>query len=149
MQFDPPLGLLATGTWLVLNLTNGTAAGDVFVNALDVAYTTPGATNLRGSIQGKTGGDAAAAGFIQPAVNANYLFNGCVIGAKVCQPFGLPDNVLTSALGGLYHPYLPGAPPAVIGLQGLVLVAMPMLPASPRQLTDPDVVPPNISYLDY
>ena len=62
---------------------------------------------------------------------------------------GLPDNVLTSALGGLYHPYLPGAPPAVIGLQSLVLVAMPMLPASRRQLTDPDVVPPNISYLDY
>jgi hypothetical protein len=149
MQFDPPLGLQATGTWLILNLTNGTASGNVFANALDVSYTTPGGTNLHGSIQGKTGGDAAAAGFIQPAVNANYLFNGCVIGATVCQPFGLPDSSLTSALGGLYHPFLPGAPPTVIGLQGLVLVALPMLPASPRQLTDPDVVPPNISYLDY
>jgi hypothetical protein len=40
--------------------------------------------------------------------------------------------------------------PPLIGLSSLVLVAVPMLPAPPRpQLTDPDVVPPNITYLDY
>jgi hypothetical protein len=26
---------------------------------------------------------------------------------------------------------------------------VPMLPAPPHRLTDPDVVPPNITYLDY
>jgi hypothetical protein len=30
-----------------------------------------------------------------------------------------------------------------------VLVALPMLQPQPPQLTDPDVVPPNITYLDY
>jgi hypothetical protein len=61
----------------------------------------------------------------------------------------LPDDALTSALGGLYQ-FLPGSPPPpLINLPNLVLVALPMLPAPERQLTDPDVVPPNISYLDY
>jgi hypothetical protein len=34
-------------------------------------------------------------------------------------------------------------------LPDLVLVALPMLQPQPPQLTDPDVVPPNITYLDY
>ena len=85
-QFDPPLGLQATDSWLILDLANGTAAGNVFVNALDVSYTTPGSANLSGSIAGITGGPAAAAGFIGPAINVNYLFNGCVIASTVCQP---------------------------------------------------------------
>jgi hypothetical protein len=61
---------------------------------------------------------------------------------------GILDFNLTSALGGLY-PFLPGAPPPLISLPNLVLVALPMLPSPAPQLTDPDVVPPNISYLDY
>ena len=167
MQFDPPVGLQAQGSWLILNLTTGTAAGDVFVNSLDVSYTAPGSTRLLGTIAGITGGPAAAAGFIQPAINVNYLFNGCVIAAAVCQPpptpivpvtlptttptttaTGIPNDDQTAALGGLY-PFLPGAPPPLIGLPNLVVVSLPMLPAPAPQLTDPDVVPPNISYLDY
>ena len=66
-RFDPPLGLQAPSTWLILNLTNGTAAGNVFVSALDVSYTTPGSTNLTGTIAGINGGPAAAVGNIAPA----------------------------------------------------------------------------------
>jgi hypothetical protein len=179
MQFDPPLGLQAIGTWLILNLTNGTAAGNVFVNALDVSYTVPGSTNLFGIINGISGGPAAAVASIQPSINVNYLFNGCVIAAATCQlpippippippiippaapaavpaivtpptptVFTLSNDAVTSALGGLFS-FLPGSPTPLIELPNLVLVVAPMLPAPPRQLTDPDVVPPNISYLDY
>jgi len=178
-QFDPPLGLQAIGTWLILDLANGNAAGNVFVNALDVIYTTPGSANLSGTIQGVSGGNAAKLAFIQPAINVNYQFNGCEIAAAVCQaptpppsggqpnqPVGpptesvppvpgtplvtaLPNNALTSALGGIYQYFLSGAPPALIGSSRLVLVALPTLPGSLRRMTDTDVVPPNISYLDY
>ena len=169
MQFDPPLGLQATGTWLILDLTNGTAAGNVFVNALDVSFTVPGGTNLFGTINGVLGGPAAAIASIQPSINVNYLFNGCIIAAATCQlppppappavvppivapptpqVFTLSNDAVTSALGGLYS-FLPGSPPPLIELPNLVLVVAPMLPAPPRRLTDPDVVPPNISYLDY
>ena len=158
MQFDPPLGLQATNTALILNLTNGTAAGDVFVNTLDVTYTTPGSTNLFGTIAGVSGPSAAALGAIQPAINTPYLFNDCVIGT-VCGtipttpiativPFVLPDNALTSTLGGIYD-FLPGSPPPVAGLSNLVVIALPILPGSPPRLTNPDVVPPNVTYLDY
>jgi hypothetical protein len=61
----------------------------------------------------------------------------------------LPNNALTSALGGIYQYFLSGAPPALIGSSRLVLVALPTLPGSLRRMTDTDVVPPNISYLDY
>jgi filamentous hemagglutinin family protein len=196
IQFDPPTGLEAPGSWLILNLTNGTAAGNVFVNALDVSYSAPGGTTLLGTIAGITGGPAAAVGFIEPAINVNYLFNGCIIASAVCSvpappttpvtpvtpvttpvtpvtpitpvtppPVAMPlppvlttttetpvvsiaNDDQTSALGGLY-PFLPGSPPPLISLPNLVLVSLPMLPAPAPQLTDPDVVPPNISYLDY
>ncbi len=164
-QFDPPLGLQGPGAWLILNLTNGTAAGNVFVNALDVSYTTPGSTNLTGTIAGIIGGPAAAVGNIQPAINANYLFNGCIIEAPVCQPPTPPTprspppppsttpvtdlNIgLTATLGAIY-PLLSLAPAAITGPPKLSLIAVPMLTPRPPQLTDPDVVPPNITYLDY
>jgi filamentous hemagglutinin family protein len=174
MQFDPSLGLQATDGWLILNLTNGTAAGNVFVDALDVSYTTPGSTNLFGTIRGITGGPAAAAGFIQPAININYLFNGCEIEASVCRPLppppppppphvpttpvtpirptviSLPNDAVTATIGGLYlFRFLPGAPQPLNGLTSLDFEALPMLAPPPGQLTDPDVVPPNISYKDY
>jgi len=194
MQFDPSLGLQATGGWLILNLTNGSAAGNVFVGALDVSYTTPGSTKLSGTIDGIVGGPAAAAGFIQPAMDINYLFNGCEIEAAVCRPMPpppppppimptspttpitppttpvtrpttpvtpppppitptvirLPADALTGPFGGLYlFGFLSGAPPQISGLTSLNLFALPMLASPPGRLTDPDVVPPNISYKDY
>jgi hypothetical protein len=57
--------------------------------------------------------------------------------------------VLTAALGGLYDEFLSSGPPPLISSSKLVLVALPTLPGSLRRMTDSDVVPPNISYLDY
>jgi hypothetical protein len=164
-QFDPSLGLQGSNAWLILNLTNGTAAGNVFVNALDVTYTTPGSTNLSGTIAGVSGGPAAAFGNIQPQINNNYLFNGCVIASPVCHPGTITGNLisgatvtprttvnlatgLTATLGAI-DPLLTGPPAEVTSPPGLVLVTLPMLQPRPPQLTDPDVVPPNITYLDY
>jgi filamentous hemagglutinin family protein len=161
MQFDPPLGLIGNTTWLILNLTNGTAAGNVFVNALDVSYTQPGSAALLGSVAGNATTTAAMLASIQPAVNNNYTLNGCIIGATLCQPIVVPPPVVTpppnqkpslslytSVLGSLY-PFLPGTPAPLVALPNFKLVALPVLPAPPGQLTDPDVVPPNISYQDY
>jgi hypothetical protein len=156
-QFDPPLGLQASGTWLILDLHAGNAAGNVFVGALDVSYTTPGGANLEGTIAGVSSPAAAAIGSIQPAVNSGYLFNGCIIGAPVCNPAPTPrpstpapaPNVgLTATLGAIYP--IIGVPPAEItSPPKLTLIALPMLQSQPPQLTDPDVVPPNITFLDY
>lgn len=55
---------------------------------------------------------------------------------------------LTATLGAIY-PLLSLAPAAVTGLPKLSLIALPMLTPRPPQLTDPDVVPPNITFLDY
>jgi filamentous hemagglutinin family protein len=167
MQFDPPLGLNATGTWLILGLPNGTANGNVYVNALDVLYTTPGNTNLFGTIDGITGGIAAASGFIQPAIDTAYRFNNCVIEAKVCSPPTVPLNtplgglrpflpgsplpstvLLNTTLGGL-QPFLPGSPQPFVPLPNLATIEFLMLPEQPGDWVDPDVVPPNISYVDY
>ena len=145
MQFDPPLGLNATNTWLILGLPNGTANGNVYVNALDVLYTTPGNTNLFGTIDGITGGIAAASGFIQPAIDTAYRFNNCVIEAKVCSP---PTVLLNTTLGGL-QPFLPGSPQPFVPLPNLAAIDFLMLPEQPGDWVDPDVVPPNISYVDY
>jgi hypothetical protein len=157
-QFDPPAGLQAPDGWLILNLGNGTATGNVFVNALNVTYTgstipgspSLGGTDLAGTIADITGGGAARAGFIQPAINLNYLFNGCEIAAALCQPlppsqpgtgdtppFGPPNLFFVSGVPPLFPP-----PP-------LLLLAEPLAPAPADALTDPDVVPPNVSYVDY
>ena len=182
-QFDPPLGLQATGTWLILDLANGSAAGNVFVKALDVAFTAAGSANLTGTIGGIVGGAAAAAGSIQPETNMNYLFNGCIIASAVCQPptsnslnpgqpptsnsvnpaeapafnspnpgeappFDLLSLGLTSTFGGIYTLLAP-SPAVLASPPQLLFLTWPMLSGRPPQLTDSDVLPPNITYLDY
>jgi fibronectin-binding autotransporter adhesin len=84
VQFDPPLGLIAPGTWLILDVPSGRIAGDVYVNALDVRFQLPGSANLFGSIDGNYQPTAASLGFIQPQPYLRYLFNNCVIGAMTC-----------------------------------------------------------------
>ena len=153
MQFDPPLGLIGNTTWLILDLTNGAAGGNVFVNALDLTYTQPGRATLFGSVAGNATNVAATLAFVQPAINANYTLNGCIIGVTICQPIVTPPpkaslSLYTSVLGSLYS-FLPGSPAPLVALPDFNLVALPVLPAPSGQLTDPDVVPPNISYQDY
>ncbi len=84
VQFDPPLGLIAPGTWLILNVPNGRITGDIYVIALDVRFQRPGGADLLGAIDGNTSPTAASLGFIQPEPNRNYLFNRCVIGGVTC-----------------------------------------------------------------
>ena len=84
VQFDPPLGLIAPGTWLILDVPTGRIAGDIYVAALDVHFQRPGSANLFGSIAGNSSQSAAGLGFIQPAPNQRYLFNNCVIGGVTC-----------------------------------------------------------------
>jgi hypothetical protein len=84
VQFDPPLGLIAPGTWLVLDVPTGRITGDVYVNALDVRFKLPGSANLFGAIDGNDLPSAASLGFIQPQPYLRYLFNNCVIGAMTC-----------------------------------------------------------------
>jgi len=160
-QFDPPLGLQAGNGWLILGLANGTAGGNVYVGALNVTYNAPGSANLFGTIDGIAGRSAAAAGFIQPSVNTNYRFNGCEIGAAACLGGTLLDQLDSTAAFGSLYPLLPQALPGFLGLPTIVLLPLPPLatpacevaaagaPQPPCALTDPDVVPPNVSYVDY
>jgi filamentous hemagglutinin family protein len=145
MLFDPPLGLNATGTWLILGLLNGTAAGDVYIKALDVLYARPGSTNLFGTINGISGGAAAATGFIQPSINNAYRFNNCVIAAAVCSPPTVPSS---TTLGSLFA-FLPSSPSPIPVLEQLANIQFLMLPQQPGDWVDPDVVPPNISFVDF
>jgi hypothetical protein len=50
---------------------------------------------------------------------------------------------------GAIEPLVTPAPPTLSSLPALVVVALPMLQARPPELTDPDVVPPNITFVDY
>jgi filamentous hemagglutinin family protein len=159
-SFDPPLGLIAPNGWLILNLGNGTATGDVFVNALNVTHTVPGAAALDGTIDGVAGPGASILGANQPTVDPAYTFNGCEIGAGCPPPTQLlvasspplptppPPTQLIVATGPLY-PALQNPLPPLATLTPLVLLAYPLWPAGGEALTDPDVVPPNVSYVDY
>jgi filamentous hemagglutinin family protein len=84
IAFDAKVGLQDTNGWLILTLTDGTATGDIFVRALDVSYTTPGAAVLTGRIDGVSGQGAAALANIVPATNLDFTFNGCTIGTVTC-----------------------------------------------------------------
>ena len=97
IRFDSRAGLRAPGTWLVLNLANGIATGNVFVNALDVSYAPLGSVNLFGAIDGVTSPSAARLGYIQPTENPNYRFNGCEIALAGCgtQNIQTPPLIVT------------------------------------------------------
>ena len=135
--FGAGAGLQANGTWLILDLTNGTATGNVLVNALDLTYTTPGSANLTGRIDGIGGQTAALLGFIQPAVNLNYKFNNCTIAAVTCTPPPPPLTPITPTLATLLaqHP---------VALSNLAIVPLlytlqnvtPQLLLSPQDLDD-------------
>jgi hypothetical protein len=58
-------------------------------------------------------------------------------------------NIGLTATMGAIEPLVTPAPPTLSSLPALVVVALPMLQARPPELTDPDVVPPNITFVDY
>jgi filamentous hemagglutinin family protein len=149
MRFD---GLEASTANLVLGTGSGTTTGVLRTGTLLVVGA-GGEATLTGSVGGNTGPGAAAIAAIRPAANPAYTFNGCTIGAALCRPIARPrvtDVQITSTSGGLVASQLvPTGIPAAAALPHLFTIALPSLPAPQRQLTDPDVVPPNVSVLDY
>ncbi|MBS0558721.1 MAG: filamentous hemagglutinin N-terminal domain-containing protein [Proteobacteria bacterium] len=72
---------------LFLNLNTGTAAGEINVDTLQVAYLAGGSrdnTLLTGTVGGLSGSSAATASFIQPFPKNNYQVNGCPIQSSNC-----------------------------------------------------------------
>jgi hypothetical protein len=78
-------GLNAPKTWLIVNVGNGTASGQINVEALDFGYTLPpGRADFTGTINGFTGAAAAGVANIQPQPNANFRVDGCPIHSVNC-----------------------------------------------------------------
>ena len=86
IALSPTAGILGTDTWLVLGLPNGArASGNLTVRDLDVSFSDPrGGTSLTGTVNGRTGQDAATVSNITPGINGNYLLNGCLIASVNC-----------------------------------------------------------------
>jgi hypothetical protein len=63
-------------------------------------------------------------------------------------PFDLLSLGLTSTFGGIYTLLAP-SPAVLASPPKLLFLTWPMLSGRPPQLTDSDVLPPNITYLDY
>ncbi len=102
-QFDAGFGLNGPATWLILGLNNGgTGSGAIAVRASDVTYSRPGSANLTGTINGKTGVEAAFAGYIKPSASPGYKMNVCTIGAVNC------GNVSDLADSRPWHMLFPG-----------------------------------------
>ncbi|MBV8156190.1 MAG: hypothetical protein JO278_00950, partial [Dyella sp.] len=145
---------------IILASPGGTLLGDLFARNLLVIGTT-GSSNLFGSIQGVSTPGAAALGQIEPAINGNYLFNGCVIASPVCGALtgggigGFPPTAtlllpslsiedLQTVLSDSNPPTLQrnGSPTQNVDI---VVTFPPTLPGE----TNPEVVLPNVSGRDY
>ena len=110
LAFDPSAGLNAPDTWLIVGVGQGQISGNVNVAALDVTYgSVAGGSSLTGIVGGISGVTAAGAVGIQPAANANYRFNSCVIHSVNCvllPPATIPTANPLNALdiGALSNP---------------------------------------------
>ena len=81
LSFDD---LMAGGQALNLGLgTGGSATGQIQAGSLLVSGS-GGSASLTGSVAGQTGGEAAIASSISPAVAIAYQLNACEIGAADC-----------------------------------------------------------------
>ena len=139
-------GLSAPGMSVRLGLGNGTATGTIVARAFAVNGA-GGSATLFGAVAGNATPTAALISTITPAVDPAYTFNDCVIEATFCTISQTNQTQNTATFGGLEPvlfpgPFLPELPQYSLQLLGLPLVA-------PDQLTDPDVIPANISDIDY
>jgi len=139
--------LQAPGMQLVLGLGSGTASGTLAAGGL-LVQGQGGSASLFGSVAGNNTPGAALISQIVPQVDPAYTLNGCVIGGTFCAATPLQQTVITTIFGNLQQ-VLPGRVPPVPQLPTLDLLVLGIAPVSPDQLTDPDVVPPNISAVDY
>ena len=161
--------LTANGIALVLDAGKASIFGTMSAGAL-LVIGEGGSAVLRGSVAGDTTEAAATIARITPGLDPSYTFNGCEIGSALCGATDLPpfphltveQLLLATRQPQILEPKVatpillpyPAAPP-----QGRVTESGRRAPggrltghdhlAPPRQLTDPDVVPPNISERDY
>ncbi len=134
------------GANLVLGLGTGTASGTMEVGGLLVLGQSGSAT-LVGSVDGVTTRAAAALGQIIPAIDPSYTFNGCIIGAAIC---GAPTPpLLLPPVVGITWLYPGPGLPLVEPLPTLDLIVLVTPPLLTGELAPEDVVPPNISFVDY
>jgi hypothetical protein len=85
ITFDPLAGLQGKTTWLILDIFNGTAKGQIHVENLDVIPRGPsGSANLTGSVSGLTSSSAAGASDIEPSPNPVFQINSCPIHSVSC-----------------------------------------------------------------
>jgi hypothetical protein len=166
-------GLSANGIALVLDAPTASITGTMSAGALSVIGT-DGSAALRGSVAGDTTGNAASIARITPRPDQAYTFNGCEIGVAVCATPVVLQGVTASSGPLIDRQLLLTALPPLLELRPAtpILLPFPAPPppprvvdrgsrapggrltghdhlAPPRQLTDPDVVPPNISERDY
>jgi hypothetical protein len=140
-------GLAAPNASLILDIGDGgTASGTLDVAGLLVLGSHRGAT-LFGTVDGFGSFGAAFASGIEPNVDPAYTINSCPIGSAAC--------LLTQdALLALIAQVSAAANPAIAAdnLTSKSVVAVPPLPAPFGGASDADsgdLVPPNISTVDY
>jgi len=116
IAFDPTGGLHGSNTWLILNVpgsTSGLATGNIFVQSLDVIFSTGssgGGANLYGTIATIGGQAAASVGHIAPQADARFRMNTCAIGSVNCVVLPVEVLPLTNpleefSLGSLMNPF--------------------------------------------
>jgi fibronectin-binding autotransporter adhesin len=136
MFFDPPF---APQVFLVLDTgVGGRSLGTLDVGGL-LVLGTGGSATLFGTVDGLGGFGAAAVSQISPHVDAAYTFNGCAIATATCLTMQSLLQAETAAYRAVASPLL----------LPLALLAVPQLPAPLGWLSSDDVVPPNISDVDY
>jgi hypothetical protein len=143
--------LEAPGSVLLLIADRGTIGGSVNVAALGISGTL-GSAALSGAIGGNDRAQAALLGVIVPGSSADYLFNGCIIGATACtgtppppQP-PAPTEVASETPPVIVSPpsvveTTATAPPTVDNAQSLVsvqLAPVSEIDALTGQPVDPD-----------
>lgn len=154
--------LVAPSSSIVLGVTSGTATGTIRVGNLLVLGQT-GSSNLFGSVQSRVGPAAAAAAAIQPAINANYRLNNCVIASTTCTIAPVlefqtiarntpPTTQLPwlpiALMAGDYADLVPQVPSSGRVRPQTLNLRLNFPPVSPGD-SNPELVLPNVSGQDY
>jgi hypothetical protein len=128
---------------LTLDLSSGTATGQLNVASLQIDAT-GGSAALSGSVGTQSGAGAATIARIVPSVSADYMLNGCTIGAVNC---GISASALAQAAALLEPP----SADKVLGAvrKRLLFLAGQITLGIARDEVAPELLLPNVSDRDY
>ena len=141
---------------LVLSSPGGRLTGNLIAGSLQVQGSA-GSANLFGTVAEIAGPAAAAVATIRPAVNVNYLLNGCVIATATCGTIVIPPTppippqappILSTAAGIPANLILPAYfdnLPAPLTVPSIALLTLTLV----RPFDQGDLLLPNISDRDY